>query len=264
VKPRPLQRGKGTSLTIFGAPGAGKTRLIATGKRTLIIRPPSDHIDSIDFPHQAEEIIVEDWADMLEALQYVQQEGWEKHDWVWLDSISAWQDYGLDDVLEAAITRKPQRAVELAGMKVPELGPDKGEYRTNMERMASWVRVMSGLADAGKINFGMTAHMFEWYDPVREEDVWMPWIQGKNMSPKLCGYMNIVAYLMKVEREGKDPQTVLLSEAPGFFGKDQYQCFPKLKSGRRGIVSPDMEKIEQAINGARPAPKRKVKRRRSQ
>src|SRR6185437_7068327 len=117
------------------------------------------------------------------------------------------------------------------------------------DRIAKWIRDMVGIAKAGAFNFGVTAHPFEWYDPKAEEDVWAPWVQGKNMSPKICGYMNIVAYLEE-RRTEKGVQRVLTVDQKGFVGKDQLFCIPELKSGTHGIVEPTMSKLETAINSS--------------
>lgn len=250
VNPQPLSAMKGVAMMVYGIPGAGKTRLIGTGESTLIIHPPTDHTDSIQLPADVEEVVVEDWSKMLEVFQWVYGEAHEQYNWIWLDSISLFQEHGLDDVFADAIARKPERA---------QFGPDKGEYGINMNRLAKWVRDMVALAKVGQINFGITAHPFEWWDPTKEEDVWAPYVQGKNMSPRICGYMNIVAMLQVNERDGEDPQRVLTTDAPGFVGKDQFDCFPQLKSGRHGIIDPTMPKIESAIKSARRPAKRKPK-----
>lgn len=251
AKPQPLRRGKGISMLVYGVPGAGKTRLLGSAERTLVIRPPVDHTDSIETPGNVKELVVSDWSGMLEAFQYLQQGGHEEFDWVWFDSISLFQDLGLDDIMADAIAKKPTRAIERGGQKIPEYGPDQGEYKINFDRVAKWVRDMTGLADAGLINFGITAHPFEWYDPIRQEDVWAPWVQGRNMSPKVCGYMNVVAYLRVVRRKDGSTVRVLLTEAEGFVGKDQYSAFPTLKNGDAGIVEPTMAKVMSAIETAR-------------
>lgn len=250
-RPQPMSPGKGVSVLIYGPPGAGKTRFIGSAPNTLILRPPTDHTVSIEDPDNIEEWIVADWASMLEAFQFIQQGGHENYDWVWLDSISLFQDFGMDDVMSDAIVRKPARAVERGGVSIPEFGPDVGEYKINMERLAKWTRDMVGLANSGFINFGITAHPFEWFDPTKDEDVWSPWIQGKNMSPKICGYMNMVLYMQEVRTADAPPQRALLSDAKGHVGKDQFDCLPKLKSGRHGLVSPTMADLTAALDKAR-------------
>ena len=261
VEPQPVARGKGTSLLVYGLPGSGKTRLAATGSETLIIRPPTDHTDSVPVDADVEELVVDDWSRMLEVFQWGQQGGFKNYEWVWLDSISLMQDHLLSDVMADTLARRPDLALDKGGVKVPKFGFDQQEYKINFDRLVAWVRDMNGLADAGVMNFGITAHPFEWHDPVLEEDVWAPWIQGRNMSPKICGYMNIVAYLQVQKRKDGEAQQLLLTDSPGFVGKDQYHCFPELKSGKRGILDPTMTKIEKAIKTARGGSRRRAKKR---
>jgi hypothetical protein len=238
---------------IFGPPGEGKTRLIGSGgKGTLILRPPTDHTDSVD-NDDFEEIVLQDWAGMLDVYQWLHQGGHKEVDWVWLDSISLMQDFLLADVMADAMARRPDRGMglkdgklvkgESQGLVVPEFGPDQGEFKINFERIALWVAKMVALCEEGKIRFGMTAHPFEWYNPLRKEDVWAPWIQGKNMSPKISGYMNIVAFL---ERQGES--TRLYTQADGFFGKDDRHRFPALKSGKRGLAPKEREITMEDLN----------------
>lgn len=270
-QPQPVSIGKGTVMMLYGVNKVGKTRLIGGGKRTLIIRPPDDHTDSIEPGSDAQELVLTEWSEMFETFTWLQQGAHKDFDWVWLDTISLMQDRLLEDIMSDALMRRPDRGEDKGGTVVPTYGPDQGEYKTNFDRLAKWVRDMTGIAKAGAFNFGITAHPFEWYDPTKEEEIWTPWIQGKNMIPKICGYMNIIAYLQKTEDEKKGTsQRVLLVDAPGFLGGDQLDCFPELKSGRHGIVEPTMAKIESAIKkspkrsgDASPAakPKRKAKKR---
>lgn len=248
-------------MLVYSVPGAGKTRLAGSYGRVLILRPPTDNTNAIvENSENVEEIVLRDWSDVYEAQQYAFAEGYKEFDWIWLDSISLFQDFGLDDVLDYAINRKPARAIEKGGLKIPEYGPDKGEYGVNMTRLAKFCRDFVGKADEGKFNFGITAHPFETFDPIAEADIWMPWVQGNMMSDKICGYMNIVAYLKKIEKEGKT-QRSLLTQSPGFYGKDEFHIFPELKGGKRGLIDPDMEKITKLIAGSRQAKQTKHRRR---
>jgi hypothetical protein len=105
---------------------------------------------------------------------------------------------------------------------------------------------MHSLVDLGQINFGITAHTMEWWDPIEEEDVWAPQIPGKNMMSKLCGYMHVVAYLQKVQRQGKPTRRKLLTDSSGFYGKDQV-TFGALD----GMWDPTMPKIMSTIRKSR-------------
>jgi hypothetical protein len=255
LKPRKLRQGEGIIWCMFGIPGVGKTPLIGENKNTLIIRPPTDHTDSIQEPNNVEEIVIRDWASQLEAYQYVAQEGWKKHDWVWIDSLSGFQDFGLRDVLEDAVIRNPsKRGIEKGGQIIAEFGADQGEYGINFNRLTNMIQDFCGLASEGKINFGITCHPADWYNPVTEETVLAPWIQGKGMISKICGYMNVITYMQEVQRDGKSPQLQLLSSAKGFYGKDQYHAFPALKSGKRGLIDPTMPKIMDLFEARRETP----------
>lgn len=251
-EPKSLEIGKGKTVMLFGFPGVGKTRYIVGGcPKCLIVRPPQDHTDSIAPDSDCQELVVEDWGEMNEVFSWLQQGAHDNYKWVWLDSISLMQDELLDDVMDDVLMRRPDRGVEKGGLVVPEFGPDQGDYKVNFDRIAKWVRQMTGIAKAGAFNFGITAHPFEMMDPATDQYIWVPWIQGKNMITKICGYMNIICYLH--EQKGKDDkpgQRVLLTDAKGFMGKDQLYCFPELKSGRHGILDPTGAKLVKAIKSS--------------
>lgn len=247
---KPVQPGRNIALLVYSIPGAGKTRLVGTGgEGTLLIRPPTDHTDSIRTPG-VEEWIVHGWEEMTEVHDYLRHDG-EKHKWVWLDSISLFQDTGLDEIWADVIADKPHRA---------QYGIDKGEYGRNMDRLGRWVRHTVALAkDHGMFNFGITAHPF-YGQTVDGESLLMPYVQGKNMAEKVCGYMNVVAYLdlVRSDDDGKVTRRVLRTQATdNYYAKDQFDAF---EGGR--MVNPTIPKIEAAIAAARGKPKvRPAKRR---
>lgn len=233
-------RSKGVKILVYGDPGIGKTRFVGTGgAKTLIIRPPTDNTDSIRDPG-VKEWVVRDWDGMWEAFEYVRHEGFRKFDWIWLDSISAWQDQGLDDIWDTVTTEKPHRK---------RYGLDKQEYGINMTRLGQWVRHMVGMADDGMFNFGITAwprELPESDDPDAEEKL-MPWVQGKNMATKMCGYMNVVAFMTKTRKGTR----ILYTEASkGHYAKDQFDAFPDGKLLRPTV--PEMMKLITRKRGGRP------------
>jgi hypothetical protein len=224
-----------TCMCMYSIPGVGKTRLIGQGSgKTLILHPPTDHMDSIR-SGRAEEWTMRDWDDMDRALDYARSCKPGEWDWWWLDSVSLFQDHGLDDIWANVLAEKPLRIKH---------GIDKGEYGVNMHRLGQWFRHMVGQAkDYQTFNFGFTAHQAETYGPDGETMMLMPWVQGKNMPAKLCGYMNIVAYL-----EIKGDKRVLRTRATEtYYAKDQYDAWA---NGR--VVEPTMDKIDAAIAAARP------------
>jgi len=240
---QPVQRSKKVTICIYGPPGVGKTRLVGSGgEGTLIVRPPTDHTDSIR-TNGVEEWEVFDWSEMNNVHEYLRHDGAKDFDWVWLDSISLYQDIGLDDIWEGVIAAKPHRA---------EWALDRGEYNINMWRLQQWIRHVVAIPG---FNFGIVAHPAEIANPISGEVKLQPYVQGKNMSTKIQGYMNIVAYYEVVMVEGEERRVLRTRGDERFEAKDQFDCF---KNGR--MVDPTMEKIEASINGSRKPTKRRPRR----
>lgn len=260
---KPVARTKNLFMCLYGDSGVGKTRFLGTNPGpVLIIRPPTEHTDSIRTPAHCEEAVVSGWNDMNDLEEYLRHDGGkeygpEKQGLVAFDSISLFQDTGLDEIWSDLIAAKPHRA---------QFGLDKGEYNINMTRLARWVRSIVGI-DA--FNFVITAHPMEMADPITGEVKLMPFVQGKNMTTKIQGYMNIVAYYEKKEvkdGDGKKTVRVLRTEATEtYVAKDQFDAFKDAK-----LVNPTMPKVLDAVAAARPAAakptaakKRPVRRRRA-
>jgi hypothetical protein len=233
----PLGQGEKARILLYAHPGRGKTVLASTSAElgtTLLIRSPVDHIPSRALKSGAEQALVHDWSEMFELLEFLRHEP-KAYEWVWLDSISLFQDVGLDDIFQAAIDRNPARR---------NYGPDKGEYGVNMSRLAEWVRFVVG---ANTFNFGITAHPFLATDPVSDGLIYMPWVQGKQMPEKICGYMNMVCYMeVRRNKQGKPYRKLYSQATEDFYAKDQFDAFPEGE-----MLNPTMPKIMEAINKAR-------------
>jgi hypothetical protein len=220
--------------------GWGKTRFAGTSPgRGLFIRPPVDYTDSINIADRSrhKEWVVTDWTQMEEVQEHLRHEGAELYDWVWFDSISAYQDIGLDDLWDVIITEKPARK---------RYGMDKGDYWINMQRLGRWVRDIAALSDSGAFNFGITAWPAE-LSPSPEDDEQpqklMPWVQGKNMAMKMCGYCNIVAFGDFTE---KGSRKLLFMEDDRLYAKTQFDATSvpgSFKAANYKIINPTMPKL---------------------
>jgi len=201
---------------------------------------------------------------MLETLEYLRHEGMN-WDWVWLDSISLFQDVGLDDVYTGVLDTKnsPEERRKRA-----QFGPDRGEYRVNMWRLEQFIRHAVG---ADLFNFGVTAHPF-WMTiqsgetPEEAYEQLMPWIQGKAMPTKICGYMNVVSFMevarVKVGRDGdkKDRRVLHFNKTSRWYAKDQFSTF---SDGRFVAETPDIVDIISRFDEQRPTQRRTGRTRRT-
>jgi hypothetical protein len=243
---RDVSETKFTKILLYAASGGGKTRLVGsaseiimpTGKpaRVLIIRPPTDHTDSI-YGMPVKEWVVSDWSAMWEVEDYLRLEG-KDWDFVCLDSLTLWEEIGLDDVWEAAKQRNSSRKA---------YGRDKQEYGITMQRMDEWLRHVVGM---DTFNFMVTALPQLVEDPETQEDIWMPSVQGSSgkRAHMICGYFNIVAFL-GVKKTAKGVRRTLYTQQDGeHYAKDQYESLPE---GR--LNSPTMPKLMEAVNAARAA-----------
>lgn len=237
VAPVSAQRGnKHIRFGVYGAPGVGKTRLCGTASSALFLRPPMDHTVSAAIAGStADEWVIESWNEAWDALEYLQHEGHSEYEWSFVDSVSLWQDVGLDDVYEGALARK---ATPEARAARAQYGPDKGEYGVNMFRLAKFMRHFTALP----MNVGFTAHPFFQENQITGEGIWLPWIQGKEMAEKICGYMNIIGNYKAVQHKGKLYRVLYVEQRGEYYAKDQYDAF---KGGK--IINPTIPKMTEAI-----------------
>lgn len=166
------------------------------------------------------------------VFEHLRHEGAAKYDWVWLDSISSFQDAGLDDIWETVITEKPARK---------RYGLDKAEYGINMFRLGQWVRDIASLSDNGDFHFGITAWPAE-LQPSEDEEVdkkLMPWVQGRNMANKICGYTKIVGF---GEILPKGTRVLRFMATDRYYAKDSFDMFDDYR-----LTKPTIGAIEDAV-----------------
>lgn len=257
---QPVQRSRTTKFLLYADPGWGKTPMLADAKgKKLILRPPVEHIDALSASAIAscEEWVLNNWNDMDEAYEELRLKPKRWKDWVLLDSVSGYQDIGLDDIWEFTIEKNERRK---------DYGLDKGEYGINMQRLGRYIRYLVRLADEGKFNLAVTAwpadpafhgSMATSEDDERPDKL-MPWIQGKNMSTKICGYMNLIGYGTFTE---KGNRVIYFEETERYIAKDAITSAGAFRPNGGKLIKPTMSQIEQAIDSARNkvAPKRPKK-----
>jgi hypothetical protein len=256
---RPVGEGDWVRMMLYSYPSWGKTSLLGTSGalgNTLIIHSSLDLMPAriMKLPGLTQ-VTCDTWEKMDRVLDLLRMTE-HGYTWVWWDCISVAQDVLLDDVWEATIAEKPQRAFKMVDGKragpnlTPTSGLDRGEYGRNMERIQQWVRHMVG---TNSFHFGITAHPFEGDNQINDEGgvFLQPWIQGKSMISKICGYMNVIAFL-ELKEVAKDDgvqrwRRLHTQENTRFYAKDLYDAL--LPKGY--MDNPDMGKLLARIEAAR-------------
>lgn len=220
---------------LYGNPGVGKTPVIATQEKTLILNADqgvvsaaiSNHAKNVDvWPIKYHE-------DLLEAHEYLRHEGCDYYKWVWLDGMTLFQEWGLQQVMEELVARSPHRQLWL---------PDRGEYRANMGRIKLWIREMHSLP----IHFGVTAHVSEYTDKQGDTRRW-PAIHGVGMPEYVAGFMNMVGYMTR----DPEPQ-VQFAVDDETYGKDRFSAIAG------GVLkNPSVARLEGLVTRKLPAAKTK-------
>ncbi len=226
-------------LLIYGDPGCGKTPLVGTSPRGLILNAdPYGTVSAALTGSKCDRWDVRDHNDLDEAYQFFRHGGCDDYSWVWLDNATLFEERGLDSIMEDLIkSGKTHRKVYL---------PDRPEYGQNQNRIKLWVRGMTDLP----INFGITAHVMR----VEDEDgnsIMKPSIQGAQgkVSDTVCGYMGMVGYMYQVRKDGETRRGLQVFKDSKRVAKDRYGAVPNGK-----IFNPTIPKLEELIRKKLPEP----------
>lgn len=228
---------------VYGDGGVGKSRLAATAPgRVLIVKAPYEKIDSwlpVDKARarrgEIQVASITDHDDLEKVKVHLREEG-EIYDWVIMDGVQTIFEVGMDDMWETVIAEKPNRA---------RYGLDAGEYGITMDRLSRWLRYTLG---PDKFNFMFTSHADKMLSPDRDEEgdpieKLMPYIQGKGMSLKFAGYMNVMAYMTTTTVKGRDDNVRVLrtESSQHYYAGDKFDAF----NGR--VLDPTIPKIEALV-----------------
>lgn len=227
---------------VHSEPGVGKTMLAAVpGDNMLLLVADPNQQSAVIAGTAAVGWPVNDWNDLTDALDYMQQEGYKHYDWWGLDSITHFQERGLDHIMQDLIDT-PGKAHR------KKWAADKGEYGQNMSRLSLWFR------DAIRvpINFVCTAHTMRQeieLDDGEAEVLWVPAIQGRGMPAKICSYFNLVGFMYAQRQEGGVVLRRMLTEKDAsHYAKDNWY------GALGGLMdNPTLPKIEARIGRKREA-----------
>lgn len=215
----------GINIILTGNPGCGKTPLIATSPKCLII--DSDEGSASAAGSGADVWPATTWNDMDCVYEFLRHEAHD-YEWVWWDGVSMGQDKLLEDTMDDLITvrQKTHRKSYLI---------DKGEYGENMMRIKQWVRHMK----AQPFNFGITAHPTPSLDESTDEMKLWPWIQGRNMPQSISAHFDIIAFCLRDLED--DKLKLYVKETDSYYARDRFNALGS------GIINPTIPQIESLV-----------------
>ena len=233
--PQPVsKRDTYINMIVYGDPGAGKTALAASSPNGLILDADLGVEAAASLGRDVDSHVCEDYNDLTEAYNYFRSgPGCDEYDWVWLDSGTIFQEKALhDQIMVDLVAQQPHRN---------EFVPDMREYLINQNHLSKLIRHFCGLP----INFGVTAYA-EAYDIGEDVKVFMPMFQGGKgtYSTKICGYVNVIAYLgtqKAKEKDGGFQNRLLTRRAGRYYAKDRFDALDPV------IDNPDMVSITETI-----------------
>jgi hypothetical protein len=244
---QPVAATKRITALIYAENGVGKTPLIGTSEKALILDADDGTTSAATTGSSAERWFIRDWNDLSEAIDYLAQEGHKQYHWAWLDSITGMEDRGLAQIMEDLVAN-PRFAHR------SKYQPDKGEYGQNMRHVSDNIRILAGLP----MNVGITCHPIRWDASDTESEalaeyLYWPSISGKNMIPKICGHFNLIAYMDHRFKDGKEYRVLYTGGRQKFYARDRYKALPAR------MVNPTIPDIERRImaklSGSGPASK---------
>lgn len=220
LPPQIMPLGQGTSqyhrLLIYGEPGTGKTVLLGTAPNSLMLEADRGDVSAAVRGSAAMKWPVSDWENIYDAFYYLRDGGGCKEfQWVTFDTVTMFQDRGLDAIMEDLVAKKPHRQM---------WAPDKGEYGQNMNRLLRFIRELVDLP----IHVAVTAHIMQDTDHEGEYR-FMPAVQGKNMSAKLCSHFSLIGHMSMQVVENQEVPVFSTRKDGKYYSKDRYGVIGRMK-----------------------------------
>lgn len=228
------------NVLIYSDPGDGKTPLAVTAPNHLLLECDRGLKSAAISGAKGKKWVIEDYNDLTKAYDYMRNTGCARFEWLILDSLTMFQDRGLDHIMDDLHAIKPHREVWAA---------DRGEYGQNMNRLSRFVRNLVDLP----VNVIVTCTKFvsevEQADGSTVAEYW-PMVKGVNMPQKISSMFDIVAHLQRVSFK-KDPtkEYPVLSTVrrDGWYARDRYGAIGRMPN-------PTIPKVIAAIEAKKKNP----------
>lgn len=190
---------------IHALPGVGKTVFAAGAPKPLLIDTEHGAISLLNHPNLATVPVlnVESFNDLNDIFWELKQEEDNPnrtYDTIVIDTISELQRKNLDEVLDKAVLKDPERSLFL---------PFQMDYKINTEAMR---RLVTSFRDL-KYNLVITSHTLEVQDEATGALMWRPAVTPK-LAQTLEGVFDIIGYMTMEINESTGEVTRYLQVAP--------------------------------------------------
>lgn len=221
-----------TSLLIFGDPGSGKTPLALTAPNPIMLECDRG-LKAAAVKAKGKKWVINDYNDLTKAYEFMRNGGCKKFDWLIFDSLTMFQDRGLDHIMDDLHAAKPHREVWAA---------DRGEYGQNMNRISRFIRDLVDLPINVIVTCTAMVHEVERPDGSTVTSYW-PTVRGVGMPQKISSYFDIVAHLQQVPSKTKPDQdypVLSTRRRDGWYARDRFGVIGRMPR-------PTMAKVIAAI-----------------
>jgi AAA domain len=228
---------KYTSILIFGDPGSGKTPLALTAPNPIVLECDRGLKAAAVAKARGKKWVIDDYNDLTKAYEYMRNGGCRKFDWLIMDSLTMFQDRGLDHIMDDLHAEKPHRQVWAA---------DRGEYGQNMNRISRFIRDLVALPINVIVTCTAMVHEVERPDGTTVTSYW-PTVKGVNMPQKIASYFDIVAHLQQVPSKthpDQDYPVLSTRRRDGWYARDRFAVIGRMPR-------PTMPKVIAAIEASK-------------
>jgi len=222
-------------IMLYGEPGVGKSVFAGTSPKCLFLVNNAGEVTSpASMGSNADMWLCEGYDDVDEAFEYMRHEGHKTYDWLWFDNLTLFQEQCMDKIMADLVAAKPNRS---------QWVPDQHEYLVNQNRIGTMIRSLIKLP----VNIGFTAHVMRQQDDDGKV-LYLPMLQGGQgaLSQKVCGYMNLVAFMKAVRKDGATTRSLTLSKNSRYIAKSRFKGVPTT------MESPTVPKLQMAVTGSVP------------
>jgi hypothetical protein len=228
-----------TNHIIYGDTGAGKTPLLGTAPKMLILALTREQglISARRTGSTAKVWPIKQWEDAVEAYKYLES-GDHPFENVGVDGLSTLQDVLLSDIVAASHRANPAKRHAII--------PAQDNYLESQLKLKQWIGHMNELP----INCWYSALAMR-KDDEEGEQIVLPLLKGKDymIAQEICAMMHTVGWL-DVPDDTKDDRRLHYARRGPYFAKDRLMCLGRYIDNP--TIPAILQRIQKGSSTARP------------